>query len=169
MPKATINPVTGRKIREFTYVLQVEDLKTGELTHVIYIFVTDKTVPPTIWNNRSDCFNNARPEFVKDFLENGEQWYDFSQFAGRMDTVKKMDEPTGDAPEGYKLHDDYRLDVNFVPGEYYDGSGVAHPFQWQVQRYSQPNNRFICVEHGTADDFDTAIQLGKSAFEALKI
>lgn len=167
--RAIINPVTGQKIREFTYLFQVQDLKTGELTNKLYIFVTDKRVPPTIWNNCSDSFHNARPDFAQDFLLNGEQWYDFTEFNGKPESIKKMDPPSGDAPEGYKLHIEYRLDVNFLPGKYYSCTGEVKPFEWQVQRWSEANSRYICVKRGTANDFDTAVQLGKVAFADLKI
>lgn len=167
--KAIVNPANGAKIREFNYIFQVQDIKTGELTTVSYILVTDQKIPPVIWNSRGDGSWNARPEFAEEFIKNGEQWYDFTVFGGDLNNVKKIAQPSGDGPEGYKLHTDYRLDVNLNPGKFYDVQGKTHPFEYQVQRWSDLKGIWVCVNHGTADDFDTAVQMGKTAFEALKI
>lgn len=165
--KKIINPANGHPIREFNYIFQVEDLKTNEISTVSYILVTDRTLSPMIWNNRSDGFWNARPELAEEFLKNGEQWYDFTNFNGNLKDIKKMNKPHGEAPEGYRLHLDYQLNVNLIPGTYYDASGRVRPYEWSVERWSASNERYITVDHGTADDLDTAISKGKQAFNQL--
>lgn len=167
--KAIINPATGAKIREFFYVFEVEELETGKLTNKFYIFVTDEKVPPMIWNNHADDFQNARPALAEEFLKNGSHWYDFSEFCGNLDNVKKIDPPSGDAPEGYKLHIEYRLDVSLTPGVYYDVGGGSHPYEWQVKRWNTPKEMWVCVKRGTTNDIDTAIVEGRKAFDELKI
>lgn len=171
MTKAIINPVNGAKIREFTYVFEVKNLESGELSNIMYVFVTDGRIPPTLWNNRSDSYRNARPELAEEFIKNGDQWYDFTGYCPSHPNsgIVKIDPPHGDGPDGFKIHTDYRLTVNFEPGKYYSGSGRIYPYQWQVQRPGKDAGEWICVEHGVADDFDIAVQMGKAAFEALKI